>query len=693
MDEIHGIRKEESVVKSILYGRFIVSIIILLSLSWITINAQSKVTFESLYSFDYITDVKLSPDAAQLAIVSRLGDVEANQSKYSIYIMNVDGGNLKLAAEKVHYSTNLTWVSDTEIAYKGWTQSGSQVVKANIITGDKTVVTSIPQGVGDFVWSPTGKGLALVTDVYPEDNSFEYYEKREKEKSEKKHSGLLYDKLLFRPYYKYDDGTITHLFYQDLTSGKLTDVTPGKDCAPSSHLNGAKDIAFSSDGKSVAFTMNTDPVKALSTNNDVFVVNIDGTKRKRITTSKGNDNDPRFSPDGKYLFYHQMARELYESDQRDIILVDLKTDERINLTKDFDRTLRETFWSKDSEKIFFTCGDKAKNALYQIEIGNGNITKLVDGESFENVNIDEEKGIVYLTMSRVNKPGEVYSYNLGDKEYTQLTHFADEFVDKYQLSESETFWYEGGQGDMVHGFITYPVDYDPAKKYPMVMLFHGGPEGAWSESFSNYGWNDQLMAANGYFVVKINPHGSSSFGMKFQEDLLGKWGVIDIEDVLKGLDFVLAKYPSIDPERVGGLGRSYGGFLVNMLNGKTDRFKCFVSVDGEVDQVMGYYATDELWFPHTEFKGSPLDSPEIYKQSSPITFAANFKTPALILHGGRDYRVDLSQGIAMHTALQLNNVPSQILIFPDEGHYYLKLQTWKYAYEVQFEWLERWLKN
>lgn len=678
------------------YLRVIPAVIIFFTCGLFTtrVMAKSPVTFDSLYSFESVEDVRLSPGGKWITFVTRKSNVKENKTLSGIWLMEVSGKYKKRISPEGKSARQPCWVEQGEgIAFLSMAKNNVQVFSYDIASGDIKQVTDYASGVEDFLWSPSNEGLAFVSPVYPEDNTLEYYLQRKKKEAGAQHSGKLYEKLLFRPYRVWNDGTITHIFYLNFKDGSITDVTPGDQYAPTSHLGGSRDISFSADGKTIAFTMNTDPVKAISTNNDVFSADLSGKHRKRISTGKGNDVNPRFSPGGKYLLYTQMAREQYESDQKDIILIDLKSGSRKNLTENFDRTLKQIFWSKNSKHIYFTCDDKGYNSLYRIDASSGKMNKLMGDVCFWSVNVDSKEKNIIMIKSTPHQPGEVYNYNIKTKTYTQLTHFSDDFVNSHDLAKTETFWYRGAKNDPVMGFISFPADFDKNKKYPTILLFHGGPEGAWTANYTNYVVNVHLMASQGYITVKINPHGSSSYGLAFQEAILGNWGIVDVEDVMKGLDYLLITFPCIDPGRIAGLGRSYGGFLVNYLNGKTNRFKCFISVDGIFDQVLGYYTTDELWFMESEFKGTPTTSPKIYKRSSPMTYVENFNTPCLVIHGGRDYRVDSSQGIAMFTALQRKGVPSQLLFFPDEPHYFRKLQTWKYVYHVQLKWLERWLKQ
>lgn len=658
----------------------------------IPVYAKITLTFDSLYSFKNVGNLQLSPNGNLLIYNTRQTDVKTGKSNSQIWVMDVSGKNKKEILKKNTSKWNLRWIENgKKIAFVTNTDKNTQVFTITLVSGEINQITNYKYGISNFVWSPSGKGLAFTSKVYPENNSKEYFIKKKKELKSVKHSGKLYDTLLYRPYSRWDDGTVSHIFYYSFEDNNVVDVTPGKECTPASHLGG-NDVQFSTDGKTIAFTMKTDIIKAISTNNDIYTVDINGNNRKQITTKKGNDLDPRFSPDGKYLLYLEMATPQYEADQKDIILINLKNGKRENLTTKLDRTLRSATWSSNSKYIYINYADSGYSVLSKINVKTKKISILLKDAVFYGAVTDPRGKNVYMTKSYSDKPGEIFSYNVKKKSFKQLSNYSDKFVRNYTLGHNEIFWFTGGDGDKVQGFLTFPPDYDKTKKYPLVMIFHGGPEGAWNNAYSNYGGNAHLISNQGYIVAKINPHGSNSYGLAFQKRLLGSWGEIDIEDVLKGLNYLVKSYPSIDENKVAGMGRSYGGFLVNMLNGKTDKFKCFISVDGIFDHVMSYYTTDELWFPESEFKGTPETNLETYRKSSPLTYVKNFKTPALIIHGGRDYRVDPSQGFSMYTALLRKGIASQLLFFPDEPHYFRKLETWRYNYEIRFKWLKKWLK-
>jgi dipeptidyl aminopeptidase/acylaminoacyl peptidase len=266
-------------------------------------------------------------------------------------------------------------------------------------------------------------------------------------------------------------------------------------------------------------------------------------------------------------------------------------------------------------------------------------------------------------------------------------------LDKLEMNAATDFWFAGFNGDSVQGFLTLPPGFDSTKKYPLAFLIHGGPQWCWLQDFNYYGWNTQLMAAQGYVVAQVNPHGSVGYSQAFKEYVSGHWGKGDYQDLMLGVDYLLSKYPFIDSTRMAALGRSYGGFMINWICGHTDRFKCLVCIDGTFNHIADYCTTEELWFPEWEFKGSPWTNREEYIRSSPSTYVENFKTPTMVIHGELDYRVDPSEAFQMFTSLQRMGVPSQLLYYPDEGHQIHKLKNLRDVYQKQFEWLRRWLKE
>jgi dipeptidyl aminopeptidase/acylaminoacyl peptidase len=501
----------------------------------------------------------------------------------------------------------------------------------------------------------------------------------------------LFNHLPFRHYNKWADEKIYQLFVSD-TIGNYYRLTDGKHNAPTATLGGYTDYTFSNDGSEICFVMNTDSNLAVSINNDLFITPVEGGKATMLTENKGQDHTPLYSPDGKYISYLSQARAGYESDQNELILYNRKTGDKENITNNFDRSIGYYLWSPDSRYIYFNAIEYGFYKVYRINILNKNIEKLLDDAVYHLHSISSDGRYLAVTRSLSHQPYELYIFDISSKELERLTYFTEDIVKDLDMKPAENFWFEGFNGDSIHGFITYPPDFNPDNKYPLVLLIHGGPQWCWIGDFNYYGWNTQLTSAQDYIVVQIDPHGSIGYGLKFKEHVSGNWGRGDYEDLMLGVDYLLEKHPFIDSTRMAALGRSYGGFMVNWICGHTDRFKCLISIDGSFNQFSDFYTTDELWFPIWEFKGTPVTNPEEYRRASPLTYVENFKTPTMIIHGQRDYRVDVSEAFQMFTALQTMGVPSQFLYFPDEGHSIRKLENLRHVYEKQFEWLAKWLK-
>lgn len=302
---------------------------------------------------------------------------------------------------------------------------------------------------------------------------------------------------------------------------------------------------------------------------------------------------------------------------------------------------------------------------------------------------------VFYSNSGVALPSEVWTIMFPDKRgdggshELPLTHVNEALLSQIEMQSLESFTFKGAKNDDVQGFLVKPPGFDPNKKYPLKFLIHGGPQGSLGNSWS-YRWNPELFAADGYVVVMINFHGSTGYGQKFTDSISGDWGGAPFEDLMKGLDYAEKKLPFIDQNREAALGASYGGYMANWILGHTNRFKCIVSHDGMFNTESAFGTTEELWFPEWEFKGPPWKQRELYRKWSPHLFADKFKTPTLVVHGQLDYRLDVSEGFQLFTTLQRLGVPSEMLYFPDEGHWVLKPQNAQLWYKTVNAWVDRW---
>ncbi|HTS08107.1 MAG TPA: S9 family peptidase, partial [Candidatus Eisenbacteria bacterium] len=505
------------------------------------------------------------------------------------------------------------------------------------------------------------------------------------------------------------------------------DLTHGDYDAPVFSLGGQDDYAFSPDGKEICYASNHDKNPAASTNNDLWIVPVTGGNAKNITADNpASDTSPLYSPDGKYIAYRAQQRPGYESDRFRLMLYDRKAGEKKNLTEDFDRWVGTFVWTSDSASIFFVAENSGRSPLFNRSIRDiPGVTdwpvEIVGGFDDDVSVVNGTKAVVFSRTS-LGSPSEIYTASPNQERLchedrfspkgapnwyeepkceifrsVQLTHFNDALLSQVAMPPLESFWFTGAHGDKVQGFLVKPPNFDASKKYPVKFLIHGGPQGAWGDDWS-YRWNPELFASptsaqpSGYVVIMINFHGSTGYGQKFIDAINGDWGGAPFEDLMKGLDYAEQTYPFIDKSRECALGASYGGYMANWILGHTDRFKCIVTHDGMFNAESAWGTTEELWFNNWEFKGTPYDNREMYQKWSPHQYARNFKTPTLVIHGQRDYRLDVSEGLQLFTTLQMEGVPSKMLYFPDEGHWVLKPQNSQLWYKTVNDWVDRWTK-
>jgi dipeptidyl aminopeptidase/acylaminoacyl peptidase len=528
------------------------------------------------------------------------------------------------------------------------------------------------------------------------------------------------------------------------------DLTPGDYDAPVFSLGGQDDYAFSPDGQEICYTSNHDKNPAASTNNDLWIVPVSGGAAKNITADNpASDSTPLYSPDGRYIAYRAQQRPGYESDRFRLMLYDRKTGEKKNLTEGFDSWVGTFVWSPGSELVFFVTEMLDRATIFAVDI-NHPWEPLPDGIGKKELNQEMSRrmpiflpipsgvvgpngpiedankgfkddlaftsqGTLLFTNMFLESPNEIYFSHVqvcpeggidahGKRCYRsvsspeQLTHLNGALLAQLAMSPLDHFWFTGAHDDKVEGFLVKPPNFDASKKYPVKFLIHGGPQSAWGDDWS-YRWNAELFAAptsstsSGYVVIMINFHGSTGYGQKFIDAINGDWGGAPFEDLMKGLDYAEKTYPFIDKDRECALGASYGGYMANWVLGHTNRFKCIVSHDGMFNAESAWGTTEELWFNDWEFKGTPYDNRASYEKWSPHQYAKNFKTPTLVIHGQRDYRLDVSEGLQLFTTLQMEGVPSKMLYFPDEGHWVLKPQNSQLWYKTVNDWVDEWTKD
>ncbi|MBX7220804.1 MAG: S9 family peptidase [Blastocatellia bacterium] len=646
-------------------------------------------TFDDMMKIKRVGSPKLSPDGKWIAYTVATVNKAANRSNADIWMMPAGGGEARQLTNYEKSDTDPCWSPDSKsLAFVSNRDGVSQVWLLSLKGGEPRKVTNFYTDIGGLIWSPDGAYMAFTADIYPEcptdDCNAAKLEAADKSKVKAKTA----DRLLFRHWTSFKEGKRSHIFVVPASGGPAKDVTPGDFDAPPFNLGGTY-YNFSPDGKELAFVCNTDKDEAISTNNDIFVVPSTGGNAKRLSTGPGSDINPVYSPDGKYLAWTSQPRATFEADRRHILIYDRAAQQIRDLTATNDVSADELAWSLDNKKIFFCANDKAQSSIFSVTLAGNDAKVVFPTGTNGDVNVTAD-GTLIFAHSNLSRPNEIYSVKADGSGLTQLTHVNDALFETLKLGAAEDFWFEGAAKAKVQALVVKPPQFEPGKKYPLLFLIHGGPQGAWENGWS-YRWNPQLFASPGYVVVMVNPRGSTGYGQQFTDEISGDWGGKVYEDLMKGLDHAIS-LGYIDENRMGAAGGSYGGYMVNWILGHNNRFKALLSHAGVYNLESMYGVTEELWFTEWEFKGTPWDNPELYSKWSPHKSAKNFKTPTLVVHGELDYRVPVGEGLQLFTALQRQHVPSKLLYFPDEGHWVLKPQNSELWYKTMHEWFATYLK-
>jgi dipeptidyl aminopeptidase/acylaminoacyl peptidase len=697
----------------------------LLSLPEIVLGqARRPMTFEDLMKMRRLGDIAVSPDGRWVMFSVTDVDLGKNTRTSHLWIGPTAGGEERaLTASLAGESRGRFSPDGKRILFESTRDGGQQIWLADFNTtagtiGEPRRLTSLSTETDGATWSPDGKQILFVSSVYPECNDDGCNKKRDEEKAESKVKAQVFTQLLYRHWNAFTGDKRSHLFLVSVDGGTPRDLNPGDEHeVPPFSLAGPDGYAFSPDGKEIAFEENLDPVPAISTNSDIFTLRLDDSNAKpvKISTSAGGDHSPAYSPDGKWIAWRSQERAGYESDKFRLVIFDRATKQIKEPLPNFDRWVDEFSWAPDSQTIYFTAGDKGEEPIFVLKVVGrkpnpfpaqltesgeyGDLHSLANGNRLiasrmsirgpsEIVSLDS-KWVGHVAFS-VGMGKEAIAYPQMLKE-SQLTHLNSVLLDQFDLTEMESFWFPSIGKVNVQGFLIKPPGFDASKKYPVKFLIHGGPQGAWGDSWS-YRWNAELFAANGYVVVMVNPRGSTGYGQTFVDGVNGDWGGKPYIDLMRGLDYAEAHYPFIDKGRECALGASYGGYMADWILGHTTRFRCIVTHDGMFNPESAYGTTEELWFNEWEFKGTPWTNRLMYRKWSPMLAETNFKTPTLVVHSQLDYRLDVSEGYQLFTTLQRMNVPSKMLYFPDEGHWVVKPQNSQLWYKTVNNWVDEWTK-
>ena len=650
-----------------------------------------------LWAMDRISEPQVSPDGGWIVFGISSLDEAANRRRSDLWIVRPDGSDLRPLTTHPASEFNARWAPDGSGVYFLSTRSGnSQVWWIPVSGGEARQVTDLPLSVGSMAVSPDGGHLAVSLEVFPECPDLKCTVDRMAGVESKVASGVLYDQLFIRHWDTWEDGRRSHVFVLPAKGGgEPIDVMKGMDAdSPSIPFGGPEEYAFTPDGQGVVFTARTaGREEPWSTDFDLFLspANGSGTPTLLTTENRAWDTSPVFSPDGSKLAYLAMERPAFEADRFRIVLREWPRGGERVLTQEWDRSVGSMTFSPDGRSLLVTAQNLGNTSLFSIDVGSGTVTELIHEGTVRSPSFAGNR--LVFAMDHLRSPVEIFSSRADGSDIRPVTRVNEKRLAAIKLGEPEQMTFRGAGGDEVYAWVVKPVDFDPAKRYPVAFIIHGGPQGSSANNF-HYRWNPQIYAAAGYAAIMVDFHGSTGYGQAFSDAIRGDWGGKPLEDLKLGMAAALDRNPWMDGDRACALGASYGGYMINWIAGNwNDGFRCLVNHDGVFDQRIMYYGTEELWFPEWEHGGTYWESEAGYERHNPVLHVDQWQTPMLVVQGGLDYRVPLEQGIGAFTALQRKGIPSRFLYFPDENHWVLSPANAVLWHDTVLAWMARWTKE
>ena len=689
-------------------------------------NATGRLTAETLWEMGRVGSFALSPDGKQAVYAVSYYSVEQNKGHHVLYQMDLGTKKPVLLTQTEDNESAPAFIAESgKVAFLSNAGGTSQVWEMNPDGTGRRQLTHEPDGVSGFLFSPDGKRVILIKDV-PTTSSIQA-----KEPDLPLAQGMVIDDLMYKHWDHYVT-TVPHPFVADVTAEGVknaADILAGEpyEC-PMLPFGGTEQLAWSPDSRTIAYTCRkkTGVAYAISTDSDIYLY--DCTTRKTRNLCKpagyvqpqvdptfslekqavnaetqdcnvGYDQNPQFSPDGRYVAWSSMARDGYESDRTRLCVYELRTGKKTYVTESFESGVNEFLWANDSKTLYFTGVWHGVTPVYRTNL-EGRVQKLAEDTcDYSLVALSGDGDELYVGRQSMSTATEIYCFDLSRKKMgiEQITFENQKYYDTLTFGDVRERWVKTTDGKLEQCWVIYPPHFDPAKKYPALLFCQGGPQSPVSQSWS-VRWNFQLMAANDYIIIAPNRRGLPGYGMEWLEQISGDYPGQCMRDYLSAIDD-LSREPYVDKERLGCVGASFGGYSVYWLAGHHDgRFKCFIAHDGIYNTQQQYVETEEMWFPNWDMGRAPWIKDAEGRmvsvfENSPHLFVNKWDTPILCIHGQKDFRIEYTQAESAFAAARLRGIPAQLLLLPDENHWVLKPQNGILWQRTFFRWLDRWLKK
>ncbi len=653
-------------------------------------------TVDDLLRVARVSDPDVSPDGQQVVYVVTQADVAANTTSSTLWLAPTGAGAARQLTTTDKKDRHPRFSPDgRRVLFESNRSGTTQLWTIAVDGGEARQLTSLASEAATGVWSPDGAWVAFVSAVWPEHSALPPAEadaahrSRQEEQDKNPVKARVVTRLFFRHWDSYVEGKRQHLFVVPAAGGIPRNLTPGdRDAYPTSTtFSVGDDFTFTPDSRHLVYTAPEARDEAWNTNHDLWRVPVEGGTPENLTADNpAADGYPRFSPDGRWIAYRAQRRAGFEADRWELTVRPATGGPARSVTGDWDRSVDQFVWDADGRGFVLLAEEAGAAGVFHVELAGGQVRRRAAGGTFASLSQNSDGRTLVALHSTLEHPPRVVVVGAAG-EARSVADPNQALVAAWHTVPADSVSLPGAGGTPMQMWVLKPPGFDPARKWPVVYLVHGGPQSAWNNGWS-YRWNPQVWAARGYVVLLPNPRGSTGFGQQYVDEISGDWGGKCFEDLLAGVAWVEAQ-PWADRTRLAAAGASFGGYMMNWFQARTDKFRTLICHCGVFNFDSEYGTTEELWFDEWDHGGPPWGNRDSYEKFSPHRFVEQFRTPMLVIHNDLDFRVPVSEGLQLFTILQRRGIPSRLVNFPDEGHWVLKPANSQFWHREVFDWLEK----